>query len=82
MTNRLRSSLRRNSCSDSGVCVTQPNAVVGGGGLPSHMVLLTGIDAEPREVVVKSVCSMDGEFYMANRLRPGLCNIQLKVASR
>ena len=38
-----------------------------------------GIDAEPREVAVRAVCSMDDDFYRKHCDRPGLCNIQLKV---
>jgi len=47
--------------------------------LPGHTVLLTGIDAEPREVEVPSSCSLDFQMYRDHLERPGLFNMQLKV---
>lgn len=47
--------------------------------LPGHTVLLTGIDAEPREVEVLSACSLDYQMYQDHLESPGLFNMQLKV---
>ena len=75
----LRSLLSLCLCADHRCLCALQASIAGNGHLPSHTVLLMGIDAEPREVTVRSVCSMDEDFYRKNCHRPGLCNIQLKV---
>jgi hypothetical protein len=48
---------------------------------PSHTVLLTGIDAPPREVMVPAASSLDYQMYQDHLERQGLFNMQLKVWS-